>query len=227
MSGTCKGGGASADECGCDGKASNHAADPKREGWGRVLNSLWPRGMPFPPAAPWAGAVVKRSNLDRVIQEMPDKLPTLPVTAVGSESHFDNLVAIADFLSLDAPPRNALVLRSCGCLDKGCDESDDTSGDEATSDGSGCGGDYTVTERDSDAQCLCDRAESVQNDIETAARMTCGGEDNPSYWLEYDPSQGPSTSCRLYVSCETPEDCNPVQTGAEQTTHTFRACSEE
>ncbi len=98
MSATRKGSGASAEDCGCDGKASNRATDPKRESWGRVLNSLWPRGMPFPPAAPWAGAVVKRSQLAAVIENESDSLPSLPISAVGLELHPENLEVIAELV---------------------------------------------------------------------------------------------------------------------------------
>lgn len=98
MSGSRKGGEASGGECGCEGNAGKPAANAKREGWGRVLDSLWPKGMPFPPAAPWAGAVVKRSQLVAVIEKAPDSLPFLPISAAGQEIHPENLQVIAELI---------------------------------------------------------------------------------------------------------------------------------
>jgi len=118
----------------CKGSIPSKDTHVRREGWGRVLDRLWPRGMTFPPAAPWAGAVVRRGDLANVIQHLPERLPSLPVPSIGSEDHPDNLQVLSDFLSLEVPEREPQLARmmSCGgkgstderllCGDNSCDE---------------------------------------------------------------------------------------------------------
>ncbi len=126
MSNTHASSGTSAGGCcaSCKGSSPSKGTDARREGWGRVLDRLWPKGAPFPPAAPWAGAVVRRRNLQEVVNNLPHRLPTLPRPGLGDEDHSDNLAAIADFLTLSVPERHSdvVVMSICGG-DKGGGES--------------------------------------------------------------------------------------------------------
>lgn len=93
------------------------AADRRVEDYIRLLETSWPKGAPFPPAAPWVASMTRRSTIEKEIRRRAGILPDLLPGGTPETDH-QNLVTISEFAGQ--------VLGDPSVLYSGCGKTDYT-----------------------------------------------------------------------------------------------------